>query len=176
MNDSIKSWIKNKLGNYSYWNSLIKYQLDSVLCVNRDKNKIVTAILLQYVGRLGVQDDIYFFYGAKIKEKWYYFEGADITLPREFYQTDTHTPLSFAKLHEIAMQEVFSGYLVQKKRDAGWWKNTFAPQYEYEINERFFDELKMGKGGYWFEHCKTENECLKVVQENIRANWSQKRN
>ena len=33
----------------------------------------------------------------------------------------------------------------------------------------FFDELKIGKGGYWFIDCKTEDDCLKVVQEKHKS-------
>jgi len=49
-----------------------------------------------------------------------------------------YTPISFTKLHEIAMKEVFNGYVLKKKKDIGFWKNLFNPEYEYEINERFF--------------------------------------
>jgi hypothetical protein len=173
MNDSIQNWIKNKLGNYSYWNSLIKYHLDSVLCINKDKDKLVTAILLRYEGEFGVQDDIHFFYGIKIKDKWYYFEGADITLPREMYQKGIHTPLSFAKLHEIAMKEVFGGYLIKKKKDVGFFKNIFSPEYEYEINDEWFDSHFKNEG--ICSDCVTEEDFEKIWLYNSQSQWINKK-
>jgi hypothetical protein len=56
-------------------------------------------------------EDLHFLYEAKISGKWYFFLGATLYLPRNMYQKDTHTPLSFAKLHEIALKEIYEGYL-----------------------------------------------------------------
>jgi hypothetical protein len=149
INDSMGNWINNKLGYYQYFSVSIRYQIDSLLCFNIDKNKFVTAILQQQLLSTGTQDNIWFFYGVKIKGKWYFFDGATIVLPRENYQKDASKPLSFSKLHEIAMQEVFSGYLVRKKKDAGFWKNLFAPEYEYEVNESWFDYHFKTSWGYY---------------------------
>ena len=104
--DSINSWIDNKIGNYAYWSSLIDYQLDSILCVNADKNKVIMSILLPYIGEKGTGDQIMYFYGVKIKEEWYFFSGPTMHLPRNFYQEDIHTPLSFDKLRQIATNNV----------------------------------------------------------------------
>lgn len=45
---------------------------------------------------------------------------------RENYQTDIHTPLSFEKLHELAMDNMLRGY-VKKNKDGVW-----------EVNDAFF--------------------------------------
>jgi hypothetical protein len=49
-----------------------------------------------------------------------------MVIPREHYQSDIHTPLSFKKLHELAMKEIFRGYLKKNSND------------EWEINDAFF--------------------------------------
>jgi len=72
-------------------------------------------------------DGITYFYGIKISGGWYFFAGPYLVLPRIGYQKDLHTPLSFTKLHEIAMDTVFKGYL-KKNKETGEW----------EINDAFF--------------------------------------
>ncbi len=47
------------------------------------------------------------------------------------------------------MKEVFSGYLIKKKKDVGWWNNLFNPEYEYEINEKWFDSHFKTSWGYY---------------------------
>jgi hypothetical protein len=147
INDTLTNWkihglIDFRSGSCDYSSN----RVDSLLLFNKQKDKMVTAILEKGCNE-DYGDGIHFFYGAKIKGQWYFFAGAYILLPREMYvsKDKVHEPISFAKLHEIAMKEVFNGYLIEKKtkRDLGWWKNTFSPEYkyEYEINEHFFDEL-----------------------------------
>lgn len=57
---------------------------------------------------------------------------------RKHYQKDIHTPVSFGKLHDLAMEEMLSGYI--KKSKAGEWK----------INDAFFTSLmeNVGWGDY----------------------------
>jgi hypothetical protein len=150
MNDSVNNWKSHNLGYYKYMGVSKDYLIDSVLCVNEKGNKIITTILQQQLLEDGVQDDIWYFYGVKINNQWYFFAGATLVLPREFYQEDIHTPLSFEKLKQIAKSNIYRGYL--KKGKKGQW----------EINERFFDGISNKNsigGGYGscFE-CQTEKE------------------
>jgi hypothetical protein len=164
MNDSISHWMNNRLGNYASWNSVINYQVDSVLCVNKARNKIVTGVLLPYVGEGGVSDEVTYFYGVKIKEVWYFFRGAGLVLPREYYQKDIHTPLSFEKLKQITTSNIYRRYLKKNK------------QGEWEVNERFFSGMSnknmtvSGYGGCF--DCKTEEE---YYMHLVKRNWSRKK-
>ena len=160
MNDSINNWIDNKLGNCAYWNSLIKYQLDSILCINRERNKVVTAILLPYVGEGGQVDEIEYFYGVKIQEQWYFFGGATLVLPREYYQKYIYEPLSFEKLKQIATYNIYRGYLV--KDEKGNW----------QINDKFFEYHFYNKG--ICSYCKTEEDFEKVWKYNALHQWNTK--
>lgn len=158
--DSVESWVENDLGLYGYFKKYNRgYQLDSLLCFNTKRDKMIGALLINHkIFENASLDDIWFFYGVKIKNQWFFFNGADITLPREYYQKDIHTPLSFEKLHEIAIKEVFSGYL--KKKDKGFWNNIFGKK-DYEINDAFFKgmESRNANGSFGSCHgCKTFNE------------------
>ena len=151
--DSISSWISNQV---SYWKDekLGKsIELDSLLCFNQGGDKLITALLAKTLDSNYTVDGIHFFYGVKITNKWYFFKGPFVVLFREGYQKDLHAPLSFTKLHEIAMQEVFSGYL--KKKDLGFWRNVFGKT-EYEVNEAWFASHFEGPG--WDRNCRNA-EC-----------------
>lgn len=183
---------KNKLSSWINCSINKNIVIDSLLCFNIDKNKFVTAILAKsfYTQQQIIEDNIgddemdalYFFYGVRIKEKWYFFLGATCYLPRKNYQSDPHTPLSFAKLHEIAMKEVFSGYLIKKKKNVGLWKNLFDPEYEYVINDNFFSELDRIVRGVREQEEKYHGRSFKSTEEymdwfvkaTVEANWQRK--
>ena len=151
-NDTLNNWKNNKLETQeSFWS--FNYKLDSLLCFNKTKNRMVGCLLIQCDKPTCLQEDLHFFYGAKINEKWFFFKGADVTLPRNMYQDNLHTPLSFAKLHEIALKEIYSGYLTK----------------DGEINEAWFDYhfYNVGLCG----DCKTPKEFEKAYLRNIANNW-----
>jgi|GEM_PF-2027468 len=126
--DSLNFWVKNK---FPFLDEYCK--IDSLICFNKNKDRCVMAFLHGAPG--GVSDEIRNFYGAKFNNKWYFFEGASYMIMRESYQLDESIPLSFEKLHEIALDKIYSGYLI--KKDKGFWNNIFD-QTEYEINDTFF--------------------------------------
>jgi len=159
-NDSINNWISNNLSSISYLNNS-KWILDSLLCFNVLKDKCIMCYMTQ--DKLGPMDDIHYFYGVKINENWYFFKGAVIYLPREYYQKDIHTPLSFEKLKQIATYNIYRRYLIKNK------------QGDWEINERFFEGMankNMVAEGYGscFD-CKTEEEYYLYL---VRRNWENK--
>lgn len=157
-NDSLKNWINHKLPSYI---SIAQdpYEMDSLICFNREKNKFVSAILSKCQLKKCVQDDIYFFYGIKIKGAWYFFRGASITLPREYYQENIHKPLSYKKMKDIAIKEVFSGYLKQE-RDSN----------KYVIDENFFNDIT-DTNYRGFEKCVTTEDFDNAYLNEIKVNW-----
>ena len=125
--DSLNTWCSAKLPGYASMWSDHNYHLDSVLCFSLEKNRMVTAILVQCDDPVCETDAVHYFYGAKIKGQWYFFQGGGtMVVLREHYQKDIHTPVSFEKLHELAMDEMLRGY-VKKNKDGVW-----------EINDAFF--------------------------------------
>ena len=67
------------------------------------------------------------------------------------------------------MKEVFSGYLIKKKKDVGWWNNLFNPEYEYEINEKWFDSHFKNKG--ICSDCITDEDFEKIWKINALSQW-----
>jgi hypothetical protein len=164
MIDSINNWMNNGLGKYAYWNSAIKYQLDSVLCVNKERDKILTSVLLPYVKKGGVSDEIRYFYAVKVKGTWYFFDGATIVVSRGYYQENIHQPVSDEVLRQIATSNIYRSYL--KKNAQGEW----------EINERIFERISSKNGdnrGYGgCVDCKTEEE---YYMHLVERNWKNRK-
>lgn len=170
LNDSIRNWRINKLKNYNEDTTEVEYFFDSLLCFNRMGNKFVSARMCRDVEstRTNNMDGVVFYYGVKIKEQWYFFSGATVYLPRENYERNTQIPLSFEKLHEIAMKEVFSGYLIKDTK--GNWI----------INDKFFDYHFKGAGwgcgymkvdkngmGQWIDTCSDETFNKMIFRGNL---------
>lgn len=148
--DSLKNWRSNKISKYSYL-ELYPYRLDSLLCFNSFKNKLVGALLINDNNKnKNSGDALIHFYGLKINSRWYFFSGETIVLLRELYQKDTSIPLGFSKLHEIAMNEIFKDYLTQDNK----------------INEKFFSSFKKGPYNTGLKDEKTlEFEYLSYCKE-----------
>ncbi len=123
--DSIKLWAFNRLG----YNSLYAdhpWYLDSLVCFNKNADRCVMAISYQLEEEAN-HDGMDYLYGAHIQGKWYFFfGGGHFTLPRDYYQSNIHIPLRVDQLNEIALENIFSGYL--KKNKEGEW----------EVNDAFF--------------------------------------
>jgi hypothetical protein len=157
--DSLNTWVENQLSitkalQHSNW------QLDSLLCFNRDVSKVIMAIYHQESAT--TNNAIDYFYGVKIKNKWYFFKG-----PVLFANPSYHEKLTFPQLHAIAMKEVFRGYLK---------KNAHGPSHggEWEINEKFFSDidrvLSIHKGKF-----ETEKEWEEWwVKTTTEVNWSKR--
>ena len=156
-NDSILNWSKNKLGLWKDVESVIDYQLDSVFCVNKEANKIVFSIPKRDMRDDAVMDGISYFYGIKIRSTWYFFDAADLLLPREFYQKDIHTPLSFEKMKEIAAKNIYRGYLKRNKEG------------EWEVNDDFFSDLTSVA---WCTDCVTQEDWNAAYMRQVYENWS----
>jgi hypothetical protein len=160
INDSINVWKANDLKYYKYFGVSKDYMVDSILCVNKSGNKLITSILLKQLLKDGVQDDIWYFYGVKIKGNWCFFDGPTMVLLREAYQKDIHQPLSFEKLKQIATFNIYRHYL--KKNE----------QSEWEINERFFSDLTSVA---WCGDCVTQEQWDAAYMRQIYENWSRKK-
>jgi hypothetical protein len=162
-NDSIKNWQQNQLGLWKYYGNSIDYLIDSIFCMNHTSDKIFFSILRRNLLKESEGDSIWYFYGVIINGEWYFFSGPTLVLPREYYQEDINTPLSFEKLKQIATSNIYRNYLIKNKQ--GDWK----------INDRFFERIvnkNMVAEGYGscFD-CKTEEEYYLYL---VRRNWENK--
>jgi hypothetical protein len=110
-NDSILNFVANNLKEYS----ALKYnnwQLDSVLCINSQGDKIFGTILIQGVSE-HVTNSLRFFYGVNINNKWYFFDGATIYLFSEKYKFPPNTMLPIELIKLLAMKYVYVNYLIR---------------------------------------------------------------
>jgi hypothetical protein len=157
--DSVNYWIKNNLSSYVGL-KLNTWQIDSLVCFNKDANKCIMALLMQSVFfKKAVMDDITYLNGVKIADKWYFFSGGTLFLPRKYYQKDIHTSLSFEKMKQLAIKEIYSTYL--KKGANGEW----------EVNEKFFADLTSGA---WCTDCKTQTQWDSAYLVQVRLNWQKR--
>jgi hypothetical protein len=155
--DSINNWIDNQIDYIKYYNVEREWLLDSLICINTKGTKLLTAVLKQSMYEESNADFIDYFYGVKIKGEWYFFRGAGLVLPREYYQKDIHTPLSFEKLKQIATDQIYRHYL--KKGKSGEW----------EINERFFDGIMPSEKTKEIYHLKNDDDYVRFM---VELNWS----
>ena len=150
LNDTINNWRKYKLRGYDEDTTKVDFRIDSILCFSKNRNKMIaTRIGRDLCG--GVMDGIVRLYGIKIDELWYFFSGPTLFLPRKYYQDDIHTPLSFEKLKQIAASNIYRRYLTQNR------------QGEWEINERFFDQIIPSKRTLEIYNLKDEEEYVKWI-------------
>jgi hypothetical protein len=160
INDSIDNWKINNLGLYKYFSKEkgLNFIVDSIICYNKECNKFITSVCIQCLSNC-VSDDIWYFLGVKIRGEWYFFAGATLVLPREYYQKDIHTPLSFEKLKQIATRNIYRRYLVENKNG------------EWEINDRFFSDLTSGA---WCSDCVTQEQWDSAYIRQVNRNWSKR--
>jgi hypothetical protein len=161
-NDSIKIWASNQLYGYR-GERVFPWRIDSIICFNREFTKCVMALEVKCTAKDCVQDEVKYFFGVKVNSKWFFFTGASFALPRELYQDDVHTPLSFEKLHSIAMENIFRRYLI--KDNMGEW----------QINDKFFVSMAnknaSGPGYGPCRNCKSEEEYFLYL---AKENWLSK--
>lgn len=159
MVDSVNLWIKEDLVNYEHFNRIGDFCIDSVFCVNKKGNKLIAIIINRSLVSGSTLDCIDYQYGVKIDNQWFFFNGPRLVLPREYYQDDIHTPLSFEKLKQIAAKEIYQSYLI---------KNSNG---EWEINDAFFNDLTSGA---WCSNCSTQIQWDSAYMNQVYLNWSRK--
>jgi hypothetical protein len=168
-NDSILKWQKY-LSAWKGDTTKGETKLDSIVCLNNKQDKAIMTLLGRGLTNDNVLDALGYFYGVKIKGEWYFFAG-----PTQFVEKqNTSKTTSFHELHQFALQYIFSGYL--KKKDKGWWKNMTEP-IEWEINERFFDDLTSNA---WYNAAefvpKTQEDWDEIYLKIVNDNWKEKHN
>ena len=159
--DTLNCWKSNNLFSTSVACNYSSFRVDSLLCFNGSQNKMITCILEREC-KEDYGDGIHLLYGVKIKELWFFFRGPYIFIPREMYvsKDKINEPLSFAKLHEIAMKEVFGGYL--RKNSKGDW----------EVDEGFFSDITSQA---WCTTCHNQADWDSTYLSIVRKNWKIKK-
>ncbi|SHG00074.1 hypothetical protein SAMN05444396_103350 [Flavobacterium segetis] len=162
--DTVVNWTTNKLkytGQFA--NSLI---LDSLVCFNAKKDRCYMALGSSYGTDAG--DNIQDFYGVKIKGKWYFFQGSTTYLPRDYYQDDMHIPLSLDLMKQIAIEEIFSGYLIEIP------SSTNSSKVQYKINDSKFISMEPLNNDGTFGSCYNCKTFDEYVIYMVNKNWKNK--
>jgi hypothetical protein len=151
-NDSVINWQRNRLEGWVIDSTAVSFKFDTLLAINSTNDKLIMAHLGQELTKKEKLDGIGYFYGLKIKGRWYFFSGATMYLPR----IDLTKPTSFDTLHQIALDKVFQGYLMQDEK--GKW----------QINDEFFGRF-YERDAYNFPfttQASWEASWLKLMREN----------
>lgn len=152
LRDTVETWSLNNLRDSKEITNY-PYMIDSLICFNNNKDKLIGSILVRCNTNDCLQDDIILIYGLEINNLWYFIYGPTITLPREIYQKEIKTPITFDKLHTIALKEVYHNYLTKNK----------------QINEGFFSDLTSGA---WCTNCKTQEDWNEAYLGWVKNNWA----
>ncbi|MBA2610816.1 MAG: hypothetical protein H0U95_02515 [Bacteroidetes bacterium] len=155
MRDSLDLWVLNKIRRYEAAYTY-NYDIDSLICFNTKVDRLISCIHIFGNQFNSTSDDLIWFYGEKINSNWYFFKGADLVLPRSLYQENVKIPLTYQQLHQIALKEVYGGYLKSNG----------------EINEAWFTYHFENVG--WCGTCKTTEDFQKSRLENVKTLWLQR--
>ncbi len=71
--DSMNKWVKNELSSIKMQKYALEWQIDSLLCINKNKDKLITVVLNRKSST--VSNSINYLYGVKVKREWYFFFG-----------------------------------------------------------------------------------------------------
>lgn len=169
LEDSIDYWIRHKLPNVEA-ESLYPFSIDSLLCFNLENNKFITCRHIYLNEKNVSSDDLQFIYGEKIDNKWYFFKGASIVIPRVIVKSQPlNKPLSYNQLHQIALSEVYSGYLDDKGQiNESWFINHFENNGWGNIkNQTYLDWCFNGK-----RYTNKKDFYVACHLCKVKANWA----
>lgn len=161
INDSVNLWKLNKLQNYIEVKTETRYVVDSLLCFNKKGDRLITCLLGTTLLKPPT-GGITFLYGEKINNQWYFFSGANIFIPYEMKESKDNNPFDFSQLHNIALKEIYGGYLKSNG----------------EINDAWFTSLFEGAGwANWDDSPEkiknyTRKDYEQLHLKKVRGNWS----
>ncbi|MBK9285260.1 MAG: hypothetical protein IPM51_13245 [Sphingobacteriaceae bacterium] len=167
--DSINSWTINKLGYYKFCGDSKNCFLDSLICFNTSKTRFIGCVLKQQLLEYTEADDIDLFYGEFINSEWFFFDGYNIIIPRDMVKGHPwNKPLSYQQLHEIALEKVYNGYLINGQINENWFKAHFE-------GIAWGDFKNQGPENDWYlkgRRFKTEKEFYEAMHlSNVKNNW-----
>jgi hypothetical protein len=152
--DSFYTWKSAGIEFYKEDSKKSNTAMDSLLCFSSKGDRFVSALLSRALIPDASMDAISFFYGEKINENWYFFHGGVTMIPRSMVKGhDVTKPLSYEQLHEIALKEVYSGYLKSNG----------------EINEEWFTSQFENVG--WCADCKTKEDYQRSRLKGVAGKW-----
>lgn len=143
VNDSVKLYSDSLLTEYLHIYGE-DWQIDSMICINSNYDKLVTTINSSTgIGKNCKMDEVTKLLGKKINSKWYFFEGGGtLVVPREYYGKNEMNPLTFHELSQIARKNFLESALIKNEKG------------EYIVNDKWIDEHFYNNGFYTFGYHK----------------------
>ncbi|MCW3076137.1 MAG: hypothetical protein JWO32_746 [Bacteroidetes bacterium] len=171
LSDTVLHWKINKLFGTLDSNISIDY-IDSLLCFNQNGTRFIGCILSQYTNKkvASVADGISFLYGEKIKTNWFFFIGEYIHVPRNLIKNKkVNEQMSYYQLHQIALNEVYSGYLDDKgKINEIWFISHFENNGWGTLkNQAYLDWCFKGK-----RYTNKKDFYIATHLCKVKANWA----
>lgn len=125
--DTLSIWRKDSLISVKQIFFDNFWQVDSLILINNDTNKMFGLLLAANNSfKNGVYDDLIDLAGAKINGKWYFFFGSSSVIDRATYQDSIYSPLTFDELSYLARQNLAGAFYKDGKGDV-------------KVRESFFD-------------------------------------
>lgn len=135
--DSLDNW-KSKNVSVSYNNkNNFKLLFDSLICLNSEGDKFLVGLHMYTLLNDGSSDGLIFFNGIKIENNWYLLRGPSVVIPREMFKNHPiNQPLSYQQLHEMALKNVYKGYLKADGSINDAMINHYFPKNENDFKTR----------------------------------------
>ena len=161
LKDSVNTWVANKLLNYKA-ETTYEYYIDSLICFNKNGTRFIGCRHLYVNIPDATSDDVQYIYGEKINNQWFFLKGPSIVIPRSMVKNHlVNQPLNYEQLHQIALKEVYGGYLTK----------------DGEINEDWF--ISHFEGAGWVNWDDTPEKIKSYTRKDyeqfhlkvIRNNW-----
>jgi len=139
--DSIDKWIKLDLKGWEPFKSNI-YAIDKKMYFNTDSTRFRSYIfnIIPDFSSDTTSDYIYWLYGEKINNQWYFWNSDMLVLPRDY--TKSHYSFyehpSFEQLSDIAMGHIIEVYLKDESKWP-WEKNRYIINEDFLRNSLWMD-------------------------------------
>lgn len=160
-NDSINLYLDSLLNDFLHIYEE-EWQLDSMICINSTRNKMVGTINSSSgIGKNCSMDEVTKILGKKINGKWYFFEGGGtLVVPRDLYGKDEMHPLSMHELSQIARKEFLQGALIKNENG------------DYVVSDKWVNRHFEYNG--MCAHCKTTAQYDSTHWQKITDKWKHK--
>lgn len=118
--NSIDNMLSKNPSKLKYLTRYNRMKLDDIVCINKTNDK---AILIEFnISLASPLDALVYYYGVKIKGKWFFFQGPAQIVAK-------YDEMTFEKLESIALDQIYKSYVFRNKNG------------DLEINDNFFSDF-----------------------------------